>query len=67
MERFEQNNKRRVPTVLVEFKTSDGDRFEDALHQTATNLNVWMDSSGQLDVYIVVQKGTKIGFSQQPI
>lgn len=45
----------------MELKSLGGDRLEDALHQTTSELHTWMDNT-ILDVYIVIQRGTKMAF-----
>jgi hypothetical protein len=51
-----------VPVLIVELKKSGGDRLEKALLQTTEGLHDWMDDSGFIDVYVVVQRGLKIAF-----
>lgn len=54
------------PHMLGEYKSAKGDRFEKALAQTVHEFAETMDevglATGQYEVYIVVQRGTKIGF-----
>lgn len=54
------------PHVLTEYKSVKGDRFEKALDQTVDDYAETMDAAGQqsgvYDVFIVIIKGTKIGF-----
>jgi len=46
--------------LLMELKSSKGDRFEDALDQVVNEIEETLQS--QMEVYVVVQRGTKIGF-----
>ena len=58
IEKFEEYNK---PYLLMEVKKHKGDSIQKTLNQTTTKLHTWMDSS-VVDVYVVIQRGTKLGF-----
>jgi hypothetical protein len=64
VEKFSQDQgfPEKTPVILMELKTLKGDRLENALHQTTKHIQSWMDLTGQIDLYIVIQKCTKIAF-----
>jgi Holliday junction resolvase len=51
-----------TPYLLYEVKSSTGDRLEEALHQTASNLLAWADNYTDAAFYIIVQRGYRIAF-----
>jgi len=59
LEKYDQKKGIKKPLLLMELKSATGDRLKNALHQITSNIQEWMDSTGDLDVYIVVQKATK--------
>lgn len=46
--------------MIMELKAADGERLEKALHQSVNNIAVTMEAD--IEVYVVVQRGTKIAF-----
>lgn len=46
--------------LIMELKSSIGDRFEEALAQAVAEIEEEMEN--QIEVYVVIQRGTKIGF-----
>lgn len=57
---FEPENESLSYHLVVELKKEKGDRFEDALFQTVEEICYTMEES--VDVFVVVVRGTKIGF-----
>lgn len=60
IEKMNSQNTDAYPYFLMELKSSDGDRLEDALAQTVQDIEETMENT--IEAYIVVQRGTKIGF-----
>lgn len=64
VEKFDNASGEAYVWMFMEVKSSTGDRFEKALQQVADDLLAHFDEDTDTsrDTYLVVQKGTKIGF-----